>query len=41
MMITFACALISAVMFYLAFGISDVWYLAWFACAPVLWLAYR
>jgi apolipoprotein N-acyltransferase len=40
MMIALACALMSAVMFYLAFGISDLWYLAWFASAPILWLAY-
>jgi len=40
MMMALACALLSAVMFYLACGISDLWYLAWFAGAPIVWLAY-
>ena len=34
------CALASAVMFYLALGINDAWFLTWIAPAPLLWLAY-
>ena len=33
-------ALLSAVLFYLSQGLADVWALAWFAPAPLLWLAY-
>jgi apolipoprotein N-acyltransferase len=33
-------ALASAVMFYLSQGLADVWWLAWFAPAPLLWLSY-
>jgi apolipoprotein N-acyltransferase len=32
--------LVSGIMFYLSQGLSDVWALAWFAPAPLLWLAY-
>ena len=34
------CALASAVMFYLALGLNDAWYLTWLAPAPLLWLAF-
>jgi apolipoprotein N-acyltransferase len=34
------CALLSAAMFYFGFGLDDVWWLAWLAPAPILWLAY-
>jgi len=33
-------ALLSGIMFYLSQGLADVWALAWFAPAPLLWLAY-
>ena len=33
-------ALLSGIMFFLSQGLSDVWALAWFAPAPLLWLAY-
>jgi apolipoprotein N-acyltransferase len=33
-------ALVSGIMFYLSQGLADVWTLAWFAPAPLLWLAY-
>jgi apolipoprotein N-acyltransferase len=33
-------ALLSAILFYLSQGLADVWALAWFAPAPLLWLAY-
>jgi apolipoprotein N-acyltransferase len=33
-------ALLSAILFYLSQGLADVWTLAWFAPAPLLWLAY-
>ena len=33
-------ALVSGIMFYLSQGLADVWALAWFAPAPLLWLAY-
>lgn len=32
--------LLSAAMFYLSQGLNNVWALAWFAPAPLLWLAY-
>jgi apolipoprotein N-acyltransferase len=32
--------LLSGIMFYLSQGLADVWSLAWFAPAPLLWLAY-
>ena len=34
------CAVLGGVMFYLSQGRDDVWFLAWFAPAPLLWLAY-
>ncbi len=34
------CAALSGVMFYLSQGADDVWWLAWFAAVPLLWLAY-
>jgi apolipoprotein N-acyltransferase len=34
------CAVLSGAMFYLSQGLDDVWWLAWFAPAPLLWLAY-
>lgn len=33
-------ALVSGIMFYLSQGLADIWALAWFAPAPLLWLAY-
>ena len=39
-MIVALAALLSAVMFYLSQGLANVWLLAWFAPAPLLWLAY-
>lgn len=39
-MIAVLCALLSGAMFYLSQGTADLWYLAWLAPAPVLWLAY-
>jgi apolipoprotein N-acyltransferase len=39
-MIALVCALLSGAMFYFAFGLDDVWMLAWVAPAPLLWLAY-
>jgi apolipoprotein N-acyltransferase len=39
-MIAVFCALLSGAMFYLSQGTADLWYLAWLAPAPVLWLAY-
>jgi apolipoprotein N-acyltransferase len=35
------CAILGGAMFYLSQGLDDVWWLAWFAAAPLLWLAYR
>lgn len=32
--------LVSGILFYLSQGLADVWALAWFAPAPLLWLAY-
>jgi apolipoprotein N-acyltransferase len=34
------CAVLGGIASYLAFGLDDVWWLAWFAAAPTLWLAY-
>lgn len=34
------CALFSGAMFYLSQGMADLWWLAWVASTPVLWLAY-
>ena len=34
------CAVLGGAMFYLSQGTDDVWWLAWFAAAPLLWLAY-
>lgn len=34
------CAALSGVMFYLSQGLDDVWWLAWIAPVPLLWLAY-
>jgi apolipoprotein N-acyltransferase len=34
------CTLAAALMFYLSQGTSDVWWQAWFAPLPILWLAY-
>jgi apolipoprotein N-acyltransferase len=39
-MITLICAVLSGGMFYLAYGLDDVWQLAWIAPLPLLWLAY-
>ena len=39
-MIAVAVTLVSALMFYLSQGMADLWWLAWFVPAPVLWLAY-
>jgi apolipoprotein N-acyltransferase len=39
-MIALLCAALSAAMMYLAYGLNDVWALAWIAPVPVLWLAY-
>ncbi|MBV9331983.1 MAG: hypothetical protein JOZ55_10565 [Alphaproteobacteria bacterium] len=39
-MIVVLAALLSGAMFYLSQGLDDVWALAWFAPAPLLWLAY-
>ncbi len=34
------CALVGGAMFYFGFGLDNVWWLAWLAPAPILWLAY-
>jgi len=34
------CTALSGAMFYLSQGTDDVWWLAWFAPSPILWLAY-
>ena len=34
------CTLAAGLMFYLSQGINDVWWQAWFAPLPILWLAY-
>lgn len=39
-MIVLLGALLSGAMFYLSQGIDNVWWFAWFAPAPLLWLAY-
>jgi apolipoprotein N-acyltransferase len=39
-MIAIVCALLSGAMFYLSQGMADVWWLAWIAPVPILWLAY-
>jgi len=39
-MIVMLCALLSGAMFYASQGPADLWYLAWLAPAPILWLAY-
>jgi apolipoprotein N-acyltransferase len=39
-MIVVLCALLSGALFYLSQGPADLWYLAWLAPAPLLWLAY-
>jgi len=39
-MIVVLCALLSGAMFYASQGPADLWYLAWLAPAPILWLAY-
>jgi apolipoprotein N-acyltransferase len=38
--IALLCAVMSGAMFYLSQGADDVWWLAWFAAVPLLWLAY-
>lgn len=38
-MIALLCAVLSGVMFYLSQGPDDIWWLAWFAPVPLLWLA--
>ena len=35
------CALLGASLFYLSTGLGEIWPLAWVACLPVLWFAYR
>ncbi len=39
-MMVIVAALLSGAMFYLSQGVDNVWALAWFAPAPLLWLAY-
>lgn len=39
-MIPLIAALLSGLCFYLSMGLDNVWWLAWFAPAPLLWLAY-
>lgn len=39
-MIALLCALLSGGLFYSAYGLDAAWMLAWFAPAPLLWLAY-
>jgi apolipoprotein N-acyltransferase len=39
-MIALICALLSGAMLYLSQGLNDVWWLAWIAPLPLLWLAY-
>lgn len=39
-MIVLFAAMVSGAMFYLSQGVDNVWALAWFAPAPLLWLAY-
>jgi apolipoprotein N-acyltransferase len=40
-MTAIACALLSGILYYFAFGLDDAWMLAWIAPTPLLWLAYR
>jgi len=35
-----SAALISGVLLYLSQGLSDMWFFAWFALIPLVWLAY-
>jgi apolipoprotein N-acyltransferase len=39
-MIALLCAALSGAMFYFSQGQDDIWWLAWFAPVPLLWLAY-
>ncbi len=39
-MIAVACALLSAIGIYFSMGLGDLWWLAWVAPVPVLWLAF-
>jgi apolipoprotein N-acyltransferase len=39
-MIALICAVSGAAMFYLSQGVNDVWWLAWTAPIPLLWLTY-
>jgi len=39
-MILLLCTVLSGAMFYLSQGADNVWWLAWFAPVPLLWLAY-
>jgi apolipoprotein N-acyltransferase len=39
-MTAIACALLSGILYYFAFGLDDAWVLAWIAPTPLLWLAY-
>ena len=39
-MIVVICTLLSAAAFYLSIGMGDIWWLAWLAPIPVLWLAF-
>ena len=39
-MIALLCALVSGVLFFLSQGLFDVWWMAWIAPVPILWLAY-
>jgi apolipoprotein N-acyltransferase len=39
-MIAIACAFLSAIGFYFSLGLGDMWWLAWIAPVPVLWLAF-
>ncbi len=34
------CAALSGACFYLSNGLGELWYVAWIACLPILWLAY-
>lgn len=39
-MIAVLAAVLSGALFYLSQGLDDLWFLAWFAPVPILWLAY-
>lgn len=39
-MIALICTLLSAACFWFAHGLTDVWWLAWIAPTPILWLAF-